>query len=125
MGEARRSVSTHVEPRRHTRWAVEDTATVRLTYGHATAEILLTWAADERRNWAAVTGTGGTIELQDDTLVVTRAGDGARRWLCPPALSGGGDHPDWFAAVAAQFPAEVAGQAPPGANPHAPRASSA
>src|SRR2546430_17604547 len=75
---------------RSTRWAVEDTATVRLTYAHATAEILLTWAADERRNWAAVTGTGGTIELQDDTLVVTRAGDGTRRWLCPPALSGGG-----------------------------------
>ena len=116
IGEAPRSVSAQLETRRHTRWAVEDTATVRLTYAHATAEILLTWAADERRNWAAVTGTGGTIELQDDTLVVTRAGDGTRRWLCPPALSGGGYHPDWFDAVADEFLAEVAGQAPRGAN---------
>ena len=116
IGEAPQSVSARLETRRHTGWAVEDTATVRLTYARATAEILLTWAADERRNWAAVTGTGGTIELQDDTLVVTRAGDGARRWLCPPALSGGGYHPDWFDAVADQFLAEVAGQAPRGAN---------
>ncbi|PYM61409.1 MAG: hypothetical protein DME11_23285, partial [Candidatus Rokuibacteriota bacterium] len=62
------------------------------------------------------TGTDGTIELQDDTLVVTRAGNGTSRWPCPPALSGGGYHPDWFDAVAEQFLAEVAGQGPRGAN---------
>src|SRR5438309_2237530 len=33
-----------------------------------------------------------------------------------PALSGGGYHPDWFDAVADEFLAEVAGQAPRGAN---------
>src|SRR2546426_302976 len=58
IGEAPRSVSAHLETRRHTRWAVEDTATVRLTYAHATAEILLTWAADERRNWGAGAAVG-------------------------------------------------------------------
>jgi predicted dehydrogenase len=116
IGEAPRSVSARLETRRHTRWSVEDTATVRLAYAHATAEILLTWAAEERRNWAAVTGTDGSLELQDDTLVLTREGDGSDRWLCPPALSGGGYHPDWFGAVADQFLAEVEGQAPRGAN---------
>jgi scyllo-inositol 2-dehydrogenase (NADP+) len=116
VGEAPRSVSARLETRRHTRWSVEDTATVRLAYAHATAEILLTWAADERRNWAAVTGTAGTLELQDDTLVLSRGGDGASRWPCPPALSGGGYHPDWFDAVAEQFLAEVTGQAPRGEN---------
>src|SRR3989449_7020625 len=118
IGEAPRSVSAHLETRRHTRWAVEDTATVRLTYAHATAEILLTWAADERRNWAAVTGADGMIELQDDTLVLTRGGDSTSRWLCPPALSGGGYHPDWFEAVAGPVLAEGTRPAPPGANPH-------
>src|SRR5206468_3388830 len=63
IGEAPQSVSARLETRRHTRWSVEDTATVRLGYAHATAEILLTWAADERRNWAAVTGADGMIEL--------------------------------------------------------------
>ncbi len=116
IGEAPRSVSARLETRRHTRWSVEDTATVRLAYAHATAEILLTWAADERRNWAALTGTEGTLELQDDTLVLARGGDGTRRWPCPPALSGGGYHPEWFGAVADQFLAEVGGQAPRGAN---------
>ena len=116
IGEEPQSVSARLETRRHTRWSVEDTATVRLAYAHATAEILLTWAADERRNWAAVTGADGMIELQDDTLVLTRGGDSTSRWLCPPALSGGGYHPDWFEAVADQFLAEVTGQAPRGAN---------
>src|SRR5256885_5491308 len=118
IGEAPRSVSARLETRRHTRWSVEDTATVRLAYAHATAEILLTWAADERRNWAAVTGADGMIELQDDTLVLTRGGDSTSRWLCPPALSGGGYHPDWFEAVAGQFLAEGTRPAPRRAHPH-------
>src|SRR2546428_260964 len=112
IGEAPRSVSARLETRRHTRWSVEDTATVRLAYAHATAEILLTWAADERRNWAAVTGGDGLIRLQDDTLVVTRGGDSTSRWLCPPALSGGGYHPDWFDAAAGPFLPEGTGPAP-------------
>ena len=51
---------------------MEDTATVALTFPGAAAEILLTWAADERRSWAQVTGDEGALELQDDTLVLTR-----------------------------------------------------
>lgn len=117
VGEAPRSVSARLETRRHTRWPVEDTATVRVGFERATAEILLTWAADERRNWAAVTGTAGTLELQDDTLVLRKNGRGGeQRWPCPPALSGGGYHPGWFAAVADQFVAEATGAAPRGAN---------
>jgi predicted dehydrogenase len=117
VGEAPRSVSARLETRRHTRWPVEDTATVRVGFERATAEILLTWAADERRNWAEVAGTAGTLELQDDTLVLRKNGHGGeRRWPCPPALSGGGYHPGWFGAVADQFVAEVTGAAPRGAN---------
>jgi len=101
------AVSARLEKRKHAALAVEDTATVELTFPDASAEILLTWAADERRNWAEVRGTNGTLELQDDTLVLTRGG-AAERWPCPPALSNGSTHPDWFAPVAGQFVADIA-----------------
>jgi len=105
------AVSARLETRRHTQWPVEDTATLQLTFPGATAEVLLTWAGDVRRNWAEVTGAAGRIELRDDTLVL-RHGHQERRWLCPPALSNGSHHPDWFASVAEEFLTRVRGGAP-------------
>jgi predicted dehydrogenase len=107
------AVSARLETRRHTRWPVEDTATVSLTFPDATAEVLLTWAADERRNWAALEGEAGRIELHDDTLVLWREGR-ERRWPCAP-LSNGSHHPDWFRGVVDGFLAEVDGVGPAGA----------
>jgi predicted dehydrogenase len=107
LGARPRTIAARLETRRHTALVVEDTATVTLTFPEASAEILLTWAADERRNWAQVTGADGTLELQDDTLVLARGGR-TERWPCPPALSSGSVHPDWFAPVAADFLADVA-----------------
>ena len=113
IGQAPRSVSATLERRRHVRWDVEDTATVRVTFASATAEIVLTWASDVRKNWAEVSGTAGALELQDDTLVLRRNGHGTEeRWPCPPAMSTGSHHPDWFDAVADQFLAEAGGGAP-------------
>ena len=109
------ALSARLERRRHATLSVEDTATVRLTFAHATAEILLTWAADERRNWAQVEGSDGTLELRDDTLVLT-AGAAREQWPCPPALSSGSVHPDWFAPVADEFVAEASGVGGDGAN---------
>jgi predicted dehydrogenase len=108
------AVSARTATRRHTRWPVEDTATLEVTFPEATAEVLLTWAADERRNWAALQGDSGRIELHDDALILTR--DGAeRRWPCPP-LSSGSHHPDWFGAVADEFLCEITSAAPSRAN---------
>ncbi len=101
------AIRARLEKRKHAALAVEDTATVELTFPGATAEILLTWAADERKNWAEVRGTGGTLALEDDTLVLAR-GAATERWPCPPALSNGSTHPDWFAPVAGQFVADIA-----------------
>lgn len=115
VGAAPTAVRARLETRRHHRFPVEDTATVRLRFPHAGAEILLTWAADERRNWARVTGTAGRIEIEDDTLVLSADG-GERRWPCPPALSNGSQHPDWFAAVTDEFVARVTGAAADGTN---------
>jgi predicted dehydrogenase len=117
VGEPPRSVSARLERRRHLAWDVEDTASVRVTYPAASAEILLTWASDVRRNWAEVGGTGGTLELHDDTLVLKSGGLGAdSSWPCPPPMSDGSHHPDWFDAVASQFLAEASGASPRGAN---------
>jgi predicted dehydrogenase len=109
------AIGARLETRRHKGVPVEDTAELRLAFPHATAEVLLTWAADVRRNWAEVRGVAGSIELLDDTLVLRQPG-GERRWSCPPALSNGSHHPDWFDAVAEQFLAEATGRAPGGAN---------
>ena len=117
LGERPLSVSATLERRRHLSWSVEDTASVRVTFAEATAEILLTWASDVRRNWAEVSGTAGVLELQDDTLVLKGDGRGPDlSWPCPPAMSDGSHHPDWFDAVADQFLAEATGAAPRGEN---------
>jgi predicted dehydrogenase len=101
-------VSARLERRRYLTLPVEDTASVRVTFPEATAEILLTWAADARENWALVEGTGGRLELRDDTLLWRDAeGRDLGRWPCPPRLSDGSHHPDWFHAVADEFVAEV------------------
>jgi predicted dehydrogenase len=115
MGAPPVAVSARLETRRHTSWAVEDTATLRIRFPDSVAEVLLTWAADARRNWAELTGKDGTIELADDTLILRRGGS-ERRWAFPAGLSDGSQHPDWFHAVAEKFLAEIAGEAEPNTN---------
>jgi predicted dehydrogenase len=115
IGAAPTAVSARLETRRHTGSAVEDTATLHLDFPEATADVLLTWASDERRNWAELGGTAGIIELHDDTLVLRRS-RGEQRWSFPSGLSDGSQHPEWFHAVADQFLAEVAGRASERAN---------
>lgn len=110
VGARPTSVGARLETRRHTAFAVEDTASVRLGFADASAEIFLTWAAEERRNRVEVDGTEGRIELRDDTLVLTSKG-GERRWPGLPALSDGSHHPDWFHKVADRFLAAISGDA--------------
>ena len=110
IGAEPTEVSAQLERRRHRTLSVEDTASVRLTFPEATAEILLTWAADVRENWAEVEGTRGRLELRDDTLLWRDVeGRDLGQWRCPPRLSDGSHHPDWFHAVADEFVAEATG----------------
>ena len=102
VGARPEAVSARLETRRHRRFAVEDTATVRLHFPDAVADILLTWAADTRENHARVIGTTGRIAIEDDTLILTAGGREERRRY-PPPLSDGSAHPDWFTAVADEF----------------------
>jgi predicted dehydrogenase len=115
MGAMPVAVSARLETRRHTAFKVEDTATIWLRFPRATAEVLLTWASDQRGNWAELSGTDGVIEIFDDTLCV-RGPEGERRWSFASGLSDGSQHPDWFHAVADEFVAEVSGESAGGAN---------
>jgi predicted dehydrogenase len=109
------AVAARLETRRHTGYAVEDTATVQVAFPGATAEVLLTWAADVRDNRAEIAGTSGRIVLEDDVLNLRR-GESDARWTIPPPLSQGSAHPDWFDAVADQFVAEMQGGGAPASN---------
>jgi predicted dehydrogenase len=107
VGAPPTAVSARLARRRHASLPVEDTATVQLVYPGATADVLLTWAADVRENWAEVAGTTGRLELRDDTLVWSAASGREEQWPGPPALSDGSQHPDWFHAVADELVAEM------------------
>jgi predicted dehydrogenase len=109
LPEAPWRVAARLSTRRHHDWSIEDTAEVTLECGGgARAEILLTWAADERANRASVVGTGGALSVDGNILKLTTPGRAEpiiREF--PDSLSGGSHHPDWFAGVAAEFLSEV------------------
>lgn len=104
-----RGLSALLEKRRFREWPIEDTATVTLDGGTGSAEIYLTWSADERANYITVVGDHGRVEAIDD-VVVLNSGNGERRWACPPPLSQGSHHRDWFIGVAQDFQRAVVGQ---------------
>jgi predicted dehydrogenase len=109
------AVSARLETRSPHRLAVEDTATVRLHFPDAVADIVLTWAAETRENQARVIGTAGRIDIEDDTVVL-RVDGREERHRHPPALSDGSQHPDWFGPVSDEFIARVLGQDPSSRN---------
>ena len=108
------SLSARLERRRPGASAVEDTATVQLTFPGATAEIFLTWAADRRENVAEIIGADGRITLHSETVTLERDGT-VRRWMCPPALSNGSVHPDWFDPEIGEF-LDALKRTPPSSN---------
>ena len=97
-----RSVSARLETRRFHEHPLEDTATLALETISGASHIFLTWAADERSNAIEIDGNQGQIRVVGDAVVV-RSNSQERRWSCPPSLSEGSHHPDWFGGVAADF----------------------
>jgi len=107
---APRRVAGRLSTRRHREWPIEDTAELVLECdGGERAEILLTWAADERRNRATIQGTRGTIRLDGSVLHLTTIGSAEPivPIVFPDSLSEGSHHPGWFKRVAAEFLAEI------------------
>jgi predicted dehydrogenase len=102
-----RSLAARLETRRFHEWPLEDTATLALEMTSGASHIFLTWTADERSNHIEIDGERGHIRVIDDNVVVT-SNSQERRWSCPPSLSEGSHHADWFGGVAADFLAAAA-----------------
>jgi len=97
-----RGVAALLENRRFHDWPLEDTATITLDLKSAAAHIFLTWAAKERANHIGVEGDRGRIDVVDGDVIL-RSDKEERRWSCPPPLSQGSHHRDWFVGVAKEF----------------------
>jgi predicted dehydrogenase len=103
-----RSVSARLETRRLSEWPLEDTAILTLDGASSTSRIFLTWAAAERSNTIEIDGDRGRIRVVNDSVLL-RSNSQERRWSCPPSLSEGSHHPDWFGGLAADFLAAATG----------------
>ena len=100
------AVSAKLQTRKFHEWPLEDTATVDLEFAEAKGRVYLTWTADERANRIAIEGTGARIHVDGADVVLTDK-SGEHRWACPPALSEGSHHPDWFSGVVEDFLAAI------------------
>jgi predicted dehydrogenase len=103
-----RTVAARLTTRRHHEWPIEDTAELMLFHPSASAEIFLTWAADERSNRLELSGTRGRLTLDGGRLVLSDV-DGVQtieEWTFP-SLTEGSHHPDWFGGVISEFLGEI------------------
>ena len=101
-------VAARLETRRFHEHPLEDTASVDLDTAAGVSTIFLTWAADERSNRIEIDGEEGEIRVVGDAVILKSSAQ-ERRWSCPPSLSEGSHHPDWFGGVAADFLAAATG----------------
>ena len=106
-GGSPRAITAVLERRRIPQSPLEDTVTIALELDYGTAEIYLTWAADERANTIEIEGEHGRIHVADDRVVL-KTSAGEQHWACPPGLADGSHHPDWFGGVADDFVAAIA-----------------
>jgi predicted dehydrogenase len=95
-------IAATLEKRRYREWPLEDTATIALELTSGTGHIFLTWAGEERANTIEIEGERGDIRVANDTVVL-KTTTGEQHWSCPPALSEGSHHQDWFVGVATDF----------------------
>ncbi|MBI5209507.1 MAG: Gfo/Idh/MocA family oxidoreductase [Elusimicrobia bacterium] len=99
LGERPKVLACRLEP---DSGEAEEEATVFFRTAGATALMYLTWRASFRSNRVVVYGSGGSAELLDDELVVSRSGNTARTPF-PEKLSKGSAHPEWFESMLGDF----------------------
>jgi len=102
-------VAARLETRRFHEWPLEDTATLDLDLPFGKGRIFLTWTASERSNHIEIEGELGQIDAVGETVTL-RSNSFERSFACPPPLSEGSHHPDWFVVVADDFVAAAMGR---------------
>jgi len=101
-----RFVRAQLTTRRHHAFPTEDTALIDLDYATSSAEIFLTWAADERANRVEIEGTAGVLRLDGGNVSLETAGAAKQLWEFP-SIAEGSHHPEWFRGVIDSFLTEV------------------
>jgi predicted dehydrogenase len=102
-----RFVRAQLTKRRHHAFPTEDTALIDLDYETASAEIFLTWAADERANRVEIEGTRGALRLDGGRVSLDPGQSGAAQSWELPSIAAGSHHPEWFRGVIDAFFAEI------------------
>jgi predicted dehydrogenase len=86
---------------------VEDTVDLTMRFREAEARIYMTWRASCRRNHGTISGSAGTIFVNDDHLVLHSDGFAPARFDFPEALSGESHHSEWMDPVVRNFKREI------------------
>ncbi|OGR88505.1 MAG: hypothetical protein A3J74_05125 [Elusimicrobia bacterium RIFCSPHIGHO2_02_FULL_57_9] len=86
---------------------VEDEISLSFKFPSGQAELFLTWRACSRSNWALIRGKRASLELRDNTVLLSPAEGPARIFTFPEKLSAGSAHPQWFKAMLADFPKDA------------------
>ena len=87
---------------------VEDTARCRVTFANGVRLVLdLTWAADRRGTRVRVVGDGGSIEIEDGTVIVRDTDGREQNRRRPDDASDDSYHASWFPPVLEDFIAAV------------------
>ncbi|MFQ5451570.1 MAG: Gfo/Idh/MocA family protein [Nitrospinaceae bacterium] len=97
-----RTVECLLENRKFKELPVEDTATLKIRFDQAEAELFFSWAARERKNTIFITGTQGRLNILDDTIHLI-TGQGETVFPFDEALSKGSHHPEWYRMVLDDF----------------------
>lgn len=101
------SIAASLESAPGGRSGLEETADVVMQFEEAEARLRLTWQASCRRNYGAIVGDKGTIDINDDHLILYAGDCGATRFAFSEALSAGSHHPEWMEPVIANFSREI------------------
>lgn len=86
--------------------AVEDTASLRIEFERADAQVFLSWAAGVRRSEGEIVGREGILRVDDQHVTLSR-GRTIEGQTFVEALSARSQHPDWFLPVIEDFVGEL------------------
>jgi predicted dehydrogenase len=88
-------------------FGVEDSAECEIDFKDSVARIRLRWGGEERRTSGLVKGTLGSVEIDDDRLVVSAGDQPAGETRFSPPLSASSYHPEWFPSLLEDFRGEI------------------
>ena len=101
------SVSAHMEYSHSQAPCLEETVELNFIFPKTEAKLFLTWQATERQNCGTIIGEKGTLNINDDHLILHSHKHNHMRYDFDHALSQSSHHPEWMEPVIREFYREV------------------